>query len=316
MKQELLEAQEEAVRIFALESHRTHSIQTSFGSISKFVRLVYEKHEEQIERWGDWSVVHHVEDVVSVHANTARSAWNDLNRWGLCTVWKPLVHPGVFSKQIWEKEDAAVEVLPGRFVKFRKGQAVSRAVLKCVKNPEEERLWQMYFTKLGDLWAALTESKLEISAAPVSFLRLGHMGENSCYRTGGGYETSKFHLAQLPGSFVGLLYKRPTSLEPDGRFWGVAGEDGAIVTNHYRFAWRAYQSSIRHALEKEFGGKLSVRKIGRDSGPLGRLHAYWAYVNAGPKILTLPKKKEEVLEQVTSRIDQFLQAPVRFRVAY
>lgn len=157
-------------------------------------------------------------------------------------------------------EDAAL-------VKLKKGVAVARPVLRTVRsyikkhpklNDKEKQTiigaWERMFEEIGHLWSGnLKQYSVSFTCAPSSFLRLGHFGESSCYCSGGGYELSKFVLAETRNSLVSLIYRlddsegpstegeaegrewwQPRQAKVKGRAWGVGvPEYGLSLSNFY-----------------------------------------------------------------------------------
>lgn len=178
------------------------------------------------------------------------------------------------------------------YVPIRVGQRVSAAVMRCLTENEVSQpllaTWEKLFQRLGELaWGSQkTAVQTTLSVAPSSFIRLGTLGENSCYRHGGEGEYSKYWLAgDCPDSFVALFRRVPMSAPvvkiadkedvqlpqwgtqgvgipqrspaPSpvcARAWGIAWpEHGAMVSNFYQLPREMLMPSllktVRQALD-------------------------------------------------------------------
>lgn len=154
-------------------------------------------------------------------------------------------------------------------VSVRAGQSVARAVMAQVKKlwPEHKayhEAWLHFFAELGQMWSTTKQSAMTLSVAPSTFLKLGHYGESSCYRTGSDWENAKFNLANMEKSAVALFY-RDGDLEPVdgvrkakvmGRAWGMVHleEKVAAFDNWYLLPINALSKTMALSLPELVGG--------------------------------------------------------------
>jgi hypothetical protein len=131
-----------------------------------------------------------------------------------------------------------------------------------------QRLGEKVWTA-GEIPAATT-----LSVRPSRFLKLGNMGEKSCYQNGGEHDNSKLFLGcDVPDSFVVLNHRGSKDAEvleqqenvirydanPAGRAWGISVPDhGAYISNFYVLVKDAVAEAVRAACEGGFGLKDST----------------------------------------------------------
>lgn len=186
---------------------------------------------------------------------------------------------------------------------IRVGQRIGPVAIRALRNagvPKELlREWENLFQNLGEL--AWVGKKVPIactmSCAPVSFLRLGHYGESSCYKNGGGADYSKLWLAaDCPDSFVLLFHrgkesiavKRTLPIKVSGRGWGIGAlERGAFVSNFYLLS----KELVALAVKRAIGDALGVRNPEWVEAPLGSIADTFAnysslYLNDDRQLIT------------------------------
>ncbi len=179
-------------------------------------------------------------------------------------LWRARMYSGRGEKERIEEYAARTSF------KIRDGQAVSRAILTEVRkvykdHPNYVKMWESIAEKMGVGWAASKGNPVTLSFAPVDFLRCGHYGEaNSCYRTGGQQEHSKYNLSMIVNSVMGIFYDvsakdHKSSLllrkeKPVARCWGILDMEnqGGLFSNLYLLQWPQVTSSLEAALKQAF----------------------------------------------------------------
>ena len=163
-------------------------------------------------------------------------------------------------------------------IKIRKGQSIAKAVLSVAPSDKKDS-WRLLFALLGQYWATQNDKQkwiVSISAAPSSFLRLGHYGEaGSCFKFGGEWQRAKAVLAQLPRQVVILFYKepddgyeivpgQPIKLAVAGRAWGALGNEdnpGILISNIYMIEKTLAYTLTAKIVRELFGVGDVVEKI-------------------------------------------------------
>ena len=176
----------------------------------------------------------------------------------------------------------------GPVVKVRKGQSVSRALLKAVDSVPvgQGDHWSRAMERFGQLWSAqAADLRVYLSCAPADFLGMGMWGESSCYKAGSEQEMSKLVLMNAENAVVLKIMKGgadPTG-KPVARAWGFWLEDeGLVLNNLYLMYWEQLSPYIKAAVESWLGHpvKEAGKKIPSEKGIRGPLlKTYGVYSN-------------------------------------
>lgn len=152
-------------------------------------------------------------------------------------------------------------------VKVRKGQAVSKAILKAINSCDllaepRKAQWSKLMERLGQLWSSRSQGLVvHLSCSPLDFLNMGMWGENSCYRAGSEQEMSKLVLMNAENAIVMKVMKEgeDPAGKPMARAWGfwLDGE-GLIVTNIYQMYWKQVIPLLRTAVAGWLGKEVKA----------------------------------------------------------
>lgn len=140
-------------------------------------------------------------------------------------------------------------------VKIRKGQAVSKAVLKVVRkefadNEKYIKYWERFFELLGQAWGSNSHMSFTWSASPADIMHMGLMDceeRRSCYGPGKQSEFTKNTLCVLPGGVMVIGHLGEDAQKPfeergpltraKCRAWGILTPEGAVFSNRYGLSW-------------------------------------------------------------------------------
>lgn len=189
-----------------------------------------------------------------------------------------------FTRHLTSREAPADVTIAYNFfqhtVEIRKGQVISRAILRDIKKRNKDKdptelelylaMWEKIFSRIGDLWSVRNGIRITASVSPHDFSWLGDLevesGRSTCYRTNGEWEWSKYNLAQIKNSFVLLYYRTPSDTEgdpnnllfdpaiqrPDGRCWGFYNDKGIYLSNQYGVSWATIRQLVPQFAEDAF----------------------------------------------------------------
>jgi len=189
---------------------------------------------------------------------------------------------------------------------IKKGQRVSAAALRKVrqtaKHPFVNKVltkeqindcigvWEHLFENIGHQWSNTTAySAVTFSCAPSTFLKLGEMGDGSCFRAGGEYEISRMVIAEAKNSIVSMVYRNDTGVTPNalpkpesllvgrahpvsGRAWGIGVPSlGCSLTNFYTLPRATQIPLLKAAASTAFKCTQPVTDEHSDGSPLSSL---------------------------------------------
>lgn len=216
--------------------------------------------------------------------------------------------------------------------RIKVGQRVSASIMRALEeldvSPHLKAAWEKLLQRLGELaWGNQNTSiQTTLSIAPSSFIRLGTLGENSCYRHGGEGEYSKYWLAgDCPDSFVALFHRitapkvrveedpkyEPAQFSPAGpvafpvpdskapmnvaaRAWGIAKPGlGALVSNFYQLPRQMLMPSLLKTLSKALGLPDSIEQVPQYNAVNGT--SVWQTLMANRGAVYLNRDNELVL---------------------
>lgn len=222
----------------------------------------------------------------------------------------PILFSPLYANRTYKGRDGSIPYATGCSVNLRSGQAVSRAVLSDVKrrfkqDPTYVAFWEAVFESLGIVWAGGKPATFKFSTAPTDFLRLGNLGENSCFRDGGEFEKSKLYLAQVPNSVVVIIERDKRVI---GRCWGILAPKagGGEFSNFYLSPRHQLIPGLRAALREalEVNDQLEVNEDDFSSAING-LNSALIYLNEDTVMLHPENKSGAVEDELSSAVNRF-----------
>jgi len=128
-----------------------------------------------------------------------------------------------------------------------------------------------YFERVGQLQRSFNKFVVVLSVDPSTFLKMGHYGEESCYRSGSQEEASKYHLALAPHAITFLAYEVQDDDDvdkfieqgyvprtPSGRAWGLINKRSAYLGNTYKITAEVMVFLFSKALEELWKEEVTV----------------------------------------------------------
>jgi hypothetical protein len=327
--------------------------------VEEYVRRVVDAHLPMIIRFNGWRWHSGPLGALGIEESTMRDLMADviyafqdtevpLRQWSTlgdqqlcmalgCHLPFPIYNYDLFRARTWEPATKGVkeqqfEYASRTFARIRAGQKVASAVLAEIKkkfsgSPAYVMMWERIFERLGQAWGSMRNVGITMTVAPSDIMRFGHLGENSCFRTGGAHEVSKLNIPLIQNSF-GLMFYRdgvnadnipaPHELRQNaiaGRAWGVLDleNEGAVLTNMYLTQWVAMRPSIIMALSDLFGFQ-NLTVFEKNFGSLNDLARNgYAYVNGDCHIVAHPDRSEQVHEHIAARVEDFLTAKLQHK---
>jgi hypothetical protein len=291
------------------------------GSPERYIDGVFTTHKALIDRWGGWrfeytsneilptlpdDIIHDVlsevreewqlgrrksgKAVTPLQFRSYRTNPDELlycRQFGCCVPTPDFCSP-LWESRYWGGTGQTVDYASQCAVTIRRGQAVPSAVLADVRKrfahvPSYVQFWETLFERLGVHWAGYRGLTIVLSCLPSDFLRLGTLGEDTCYRVGGENEHSKYNIALVPNSVVGFIYRKTQDVPCNkvaGRCWGVLapGAHGAAFTNFYLLDQEHVLPGLQRAVGAALGLTEPIKQHTDDDELFGHLCDY-AYVN-------------------------------------
>jgi hypothetical protein len=217
----------------------------------------------------------------------------------------------LLAARTYSGEDGELLYASSCSVKIRKGQAVSKAVLADVRkrfkaHEQYVSFWEALFEALGVTWASGKPAKFVLSCAPSDFVKLGTLGEDSCYREGGEYEQAKLHIAQIPNSVCLLVYRGDTVI---GRAWGILAPKagGGEFTNFYLTPKQQLLPGLSLALKKALELSGEPKAVSRNTlwPALAEISSSDIFLNDDGFIMAPEGKAEAVHDEVKKAVDRY-----------